>query len=381
MTSFGCLLAVIALTGAHAGSPIEVLAYTDIKEAYRNGRAIDSTRRRALHVCGEEIEIEEYTGDVDLEVVSLCSDDQGDGGKTRQVKRVLIHNVVCDYKDYGNHSSVSKTILPASGFILHNVGASAEDADAGYNSSCTFVTGPTPCKFEEGQSGAIIGANLHSFDSLDQRETYCDRLAAALHVQAESAMVLRSNPSVETALLSDNDHAGSFMVQQLQTRNSWTHGGKSVLVYLVSYEDNPGAPMTATQAATRMETVSGMMKEFSYGKTWFSNVVIVPETLEMPEQLVSRTDACMKAMSLARTYARARGFETKDYDLDVVFFKYRDCGGMHAGFANIGAKAVWINWNEARADYWTTSVVAHEFGHASAPYLVSAPAPPAHPDL
>ena len=145
--------------------------------------------------------------------------------------------------------------------------------------------------------------------------------------------------------------------------STWTEGAKTVLVIRVDFSDRPGEPvdhynqpLTASRAQNLISNeVSPFYINNSYNKTLMTPtvtpVVRLPQTLAYYAQGYYNT-----MLADARAAARAAGYETNNFNLDLVAFSYTPSIGW-AGIAAIGAKGAMLNGAFYLAE------TAHELGH------------------
>jgi hypothetical protein len=143
----------------------------------------------------------------------------------------------------------------------------------------------------------------------------------------------------------------------------WTEGPKTVLVVRVDFSDRPGEPLdhfnqplTAARAQNLIANeVSPFFVNNSYGKT--SLQPTVTPVLRLP-----RTQAAYALLNPntllieADNAARAAGFDSNNYDLELVTFSYTPSIGW-VGIAAIGAQGAMLNGAFYLAE------TAHELGH------------------
>lgn len=144
----------------------------------------------------------------------------------------------------------------------------------------------------------------------------------------------------------------------------WTEGQKSVLVIRVDFSDRPGEPMdynnqplTETLARNLVNNeVSPFYVNNSYGKT--SLQATVTPVLRLPQALAfyAQGNNHSQMSTDARNTARAAGFETDNFNLDVVAFSYVSSLSW-SGIAGVGIKGAKLNGT------FNIKVIAHELGH------------------
>lgn len=137
---------------------------------------------------------------------------------------------------------------------------------------------------------------------------------------------------------------------------SWSKGPKTVLFIRVDFSDRVGDPISLADAQTLINThVNGFFVSSSYNLTSMSTTVTATLRMPQPSTFYSTNDNYAPLLSDARAAARTAGFDTLNYDLDVIGFV--GIFGGWAGRGTVGGKGTWINGN------FSTRVVAHELGH------------------
>jgi hypothetical protein len=144
----------------------------------------------------------------------------------------------------------------------------------------------------------------------------------------------------------------------------WTEGAKTLLFIRVDFPDNPGVPVDRNGlvlnepfAQSLFATqVNPFYVSNSYGKT--SLQATVTPVVRVPQAQSFYTSSNLIDLLIdARNAARAAGFETENFDLDMVAFAYSPILPF-SGISPIANKGALINGN------FTFKVTAHELGHA-----------------
>jgi hypothetical protein len=144
----------------------------------------------------------------------------------------------------------------------------------------------------------------------------------------------------------------------------WTEGAKHLLFIRVDFPDRVGVPVDRFgQVLTEsfaQELVDGPVNDFyvnnSYQKTSLRATVTPVVRMPQPQTVYTR-DNLYALVTDARNAARAAGFETDNYELDMVAFSTSGLLNF-SGISPLGNKGALINGN------FTFKVVAHELGHA-----------------
>ncbi len=146
--------------------------------------------------------------------------------------------------------------------------------------------------------------------------------------------------------------------------SSWTEGAKTVLVIRCDFSDKTGEPLdhydqplTLSRAQSLLNNdVNSFYVDNSYNKT--SMQATVTPVVRLPQTFAYYSQGSNYNVMLtdARVAARAAGYETNNYNLDLVTFSYTPNIGW-AGIAAVGAKSAMLNG----AFYLPET--AHELGH------------------
>lgn len=145
----------------------------------------------------------------------------------------------------------------------------------------------------------------------------------------------------------------------------WTEGQKSVLVMRVDFSDRPGEPMDYNNQplteALAQDLMNNQVSQFyvnnSYGKT--SLQATVTPVLRLPQTqayYAAQGTTFSQILTGARVAARAAGFETDNFNFDIVAFGYVPTLTW-SGIANTGGKGAALNGT------FNIKVIAHELGH------------------
>ncbi|MGC2237036.1 MAG: FG-GAP-like repeat-containing protein, partial [Pyrinomonadaceae bacterium] len=143
----------------------------------------------------------------------------------------------------------------------------------------------------------------------------------------------------------------------------WTTGDKTMLFIRVDYPDRPGEPIDRfgqilTESAAQ-NIINGQVNDFyyanSYKKTTLRATVTPVVRMPLPQTAYPR-DNLFALVTDARNAALAAGFDTNEYNLDVVAYSYTP---LHAfsGISPIGNKGALFNGS------FTFKTVTHEIGH------------------
>jgi len=136
--------------------------------------------------------------------------------------------------------------------------------------------------------------------------------------------------------------------------NNWTHGLKTVLYMRVNFPDDLTEPISEADAYNVMNGVNDFYTTGSYDLTALTATVTPLLTLPQPKTYYSYAGTSA-LLSDARETARRAGFDTDNYDRDIVAFtavRGYDFGGL----AYVYGKGVWLQSTGV-------GVTAHELGH------------------
>jgi PKD domain-containing protein/carboxypeptidase family protein len=167
----------------------------------------------------------------------------------------------------------------------------------------------------------------------------------------EDTLGLHHEAGLTEALNPVDPHAGG----DVTASSAWTTGQKTVLYMRVDFSDLAGDPVTVDTAQSTMDgAVNSFYRDSSYSKT--SLVTTVTPLLRMPHTAAEYlTLGDSQLLADARTTARASGFDTANFNLDIVAFAALFDGYSGKGF--VGSKGVWLNGS------FGSSVTQHELGH------------------
>lgn len=178
---------------------------------------------------------------------------------------------------------------------------------------------------------ADIGGEIKHFCGVDHLKWVNDRL-----VLAESA----GSGKGDLAATAAND--------------AWTHGPKNVLYMRVNFPDDLTEPISEARAYDVMDSVNGFYTEGSYDLTSLLTTVTPLLTLPKTKWWYS-TSGPGGLSSDAREAARRAGYETANYNLDIVAFTSVP-GFDFGGLASVHGKGIWLQSTGV-------GVTSHELGH------------------
>jgi FG-GAP-like repeat len=144
----------------------------------------------------------------------------------------------------------------------------------------------------------------------------------------------------------------------------WTEGSKTLLFIRIDFPDRPGEPTDRfgqpLNESTAQNLIDGVVNTFyvnnSYGKTSLRATVTPVVRMPLPQSAYPR-DSLFALVTDARNAARAAGFETNNFNLDMVAYSYTTLHDF-SGISPIANKGALLNGS------FTFKVATHELGHA-----------------
>ncbi|MGC4027397.1 MAG: hypothetical protein QM696_00795 [Steroidobacteraceae bacterium] len=138
--------------------------------------------------------------------------------------------------------------------------------------------------------------------------------------------------------------------------NSWTHGEKSLLYIRVNFPDDLTEPISAESANANLAQVNAFYVKNSYNATSLRWTVTPLLTLPYPKAWYGTNNGDVFALlTNAREAAKAAGYDTANYDLDIVCLPSVPTYSW-GGLGMVGGKGTWLQSTGV-------SVTAHELGH------------------
>ena len=136
-------------------------------------------------------------------------------------------------------------------------------------------------------------------------------------------------------------------------------GDRSVLVIMVDFPDLPGGAATATTALNSINLVATFIQNNAYGQVNFPTRTVTT-LLRMPRNssFYSNPDEINGDTYLlddARQAARRAGYESMNFDFDIVAFA--DINFSWSGQGYVGDRGAWVQGD------FPTGTTAHELGH------------------
>lgn len=131
-----------------------------------------------------------------------------------------------------------------------------------------------------------------------------------------------------------------------------TEGNKRLLLILVDFPDQPGGPASQEDATRVVRQIESFYRENSFGRLTLQGTVT--PTVRVPLKVREYTVLGQEIINDARAAAKAIGFDTDQYEFDIVAWN-TPLGG--SGLGAVGAKGIRI------ASGWGYSGPVHELGH------------------
>lgn len=157
-------------------------------------------------------------------------------------------------------------------------------------------------------------------------------------------------------------HAGAGsgpVVSPLSVPTSWTTGQRKLLFIRATFPNHRVDPQSEAECHESLRQMCDYMVQASYGRCYFTYTVAPLIVLPYPESWYVQYDNDGFAgdsliVNHARTAAKALGYDTAQYDLDVV--RWNGVVGAYGGSAFVGAKGVRMKTN-------SVGTLCHELGH------------------
>ena len=139
--------------------------------------------------------------------------------------------------------------------------------------------------------------------------------------------------------------------------DGWTQGPRTVLFMRVTYPDDPTEAITEPAAYALMDASSAWFAETSYNTTWLVTDVTPLMVLPQPKAWYCENGDGF-ILSDAREISRLHGYDTDNYNLDIVRFPSPgSCTGYgYGGKAYVRGKGCWMLSS-------STGTMIHELGH------------------
>lgn len=270
----------------------------------------------------------------DFNVVAIDGFDKGE--EHRITREVIIAGASYKACVYGRKSRMTtKLDTPLRGVILDDLMAVDENSIRKLDGSEFAARGVDPARLGANKIVADVGGELRFFMNNAELEKFVRDLEE-----------WESNHAPHQSEISP-----------------WTEGNKSLLFIRVDFPDRPGVPVDRFGQVLTDEfsqnLFDGPVNEFyvknSYGKTSLRTTVTPVVRMPKPQTEYPRENL-FALITDARNAARAAGFETNNYDLDMAAFGQSGLLNF-SGISPIANKGALINGN------FTFKVITHELGH------------------
>ncbi|HEY2573567.1 MAG TPA: hypothetical protein VGH65_05835, partial [Verrucomicrobiaceae bacterium] len=157
-----------------------------------------------------------------------------------------------------------------------------------------------------------------------------------------------------------NSGAGSGpVVSPFSVPTTWTTGQRKLLYIRATFPDTRADPQSEAECHDSLRQMCDYMVQASYGRCYFTYTVAPLVVLPYPEAWYLQYDDDTGLgddliQSHARTVAKTMGYDTDQYDFDVV--RWDGVIGSYGGQAYVGSKGVWLKTN-------AVGTLCHELGH------------------
>ena len=190
-----------------------------------------------------------------------------------------------------------------------------------------------------------LDANIHATPAFAEIAGHVEKFCGAGHLAALSQR-----------LAADGGIGGEGDNQPI-AHDGWTQGPRSVLFMRVTYPDDPTEAITESAAYSLMDAASAWYAETSYTTTWLVTDVTPLMVLPQPKAWYCENGDGF-ILSDAREISRLYGYDTDNYNLDIVRFPSPgSCTGYgYGGKAYVRGKGCWMLSN-------STGTMIHELGH------------------
>jgi hypothetical protein len=195
-----------------------------------------------------------------------------------------------------------------------------------------------------GDSCAVCGRGLETEPQAGEIGGETRRFCSAEHVELAN----------QTLALAAFGGSGGTVDLAAGGSSAWTQGRKNVLYVRVNFPDDLSEPNSETAAYNTMTAVNAYYVENSYSQTWLDTTVTPLLTLPQIKAWYA-TAGPGALLSDARAIARKAGYDTANYDRDIV--SHTGVPGFDwGGLGMLGAKGTWLQG-------YGTGVTVHELGH------------------
>jgi len=141
----------------------------------------------------------------------------------------------------------------------------------------------------------------------------------------------------------------------LMWASQWTEGKKTLLYIRIDFNDLQGEPVPRNNIVTILQQVDAYYQRVSYGKLSIKSTVTPTFRMPRTAQWYDAAEDKEQIIRDARSAAKAAGFGTAQFDLDIVAFKTKK--GGDSGVGAVGGKGLRLLNN------FRFGVTVHELGH------------------
>ncbi|HYG79341.1 MAG TPA: right-handed parallel beta-helix repeat-containing protein [Pyrinomonadaceae bacterium] len=301
-----------------------------------------------------EEEVSGY-GDYVVLVYDEADPQTGEFTKSRTERKVLLAGKTYRASVYGRKLGMTtKLNIPLRGFVVGDVITLAE--------SPVRVLGEgeraDPAAGGQGIE-AEVGGKVMRFESRERLDDF-ERKLAGQETSIGPGGAGAAGGEDATAAQAPSEHPSAAA-----STSPWTAGPKKVLLMRVDFSDKPGEPvetgsnavLTLARAQALINTdCNNFFKNNSYNNTSLQGTVTPVLRLPQTAAWYGASNNAGQLLTDARAAAKAKGYNTDNFDLDIVAFT-RISNFSWAGLAYLGWKGTWLN------GYFGLREAGHELGH------------------
>lgn len=156
------------------------------------------------------------------------------------------------------------------------------------------------------------------------------------------------------ALLESSSRTAGAWEGRVPAQGQWTKGCKTLLFMPVCFPDDPSEPIATSEAYQLMNEANKWFVDASYNTTCLIPTVTPLLMLPYPKAHYTALGSSELARD-ARKVARAAGYESDNYDLDIV--RHASIPGLtYSGLAIVGGRGALLTTSRL-------GIVLHELGH------------------
>ncbi len=212
---------------------------------------------------------------------------------------------------------------------------------------------------------AVAGGRVFYFSSAENLDRLNQQLLALEKLSGPKTgsqlLFLEFAANADSGTAGFNLKLATTMAQAMAS--SWTESPKKVLFIRADFSDLPGETISQSDLLTQLNgTVSGRIRDYSYGKTWIdagvSELVIrlpQPSSFYGPNAQGDGNISQLYDDAVAAFNVQASGVDLNGYD--IVGVQFAGIGFSWSGMASIGGSRHWLQGVPS------TATIVHEFGH------------------